>query len=240
MNCYTQQEIEVLLETRSPEQILEQERDRLDEAGLALLAEVQQSLAEADDFAKDWGRQYRDSMPAVPRLVLDSDDRPASGEAPPAPGQQPGPDATKRPGTSWWHRSRRITNPVQVLAAALVVGFASLFFLAYQGYLQPFGLDGMPHRTRGGTDTGGQVEILNQALYDSLLARGKHFLEEGTKKQDRRMLKEALVDLTQARDLNENVTVLTYLALAYEELGNQKKADEITEMLLAMDDEDGL
>jgi len=242
MSSLTKPEIETLLETRSPEWIREQEMARLDNAGLAILAEAEQDLLEADDFSKDWGKRFRDSMPAVPELILDNEDNSSSDQA--GPGSPLKPDAEEvqtlqdQPRErTWWNGSKRVANPILAMAAVFIFGFASLFLLAYQGYLQSFGLGGLPNRTRGGPEDGPAIQELNETLYSALLERGSYLLDEGSREQDHQKLKEALTDLSQARELRENYAVLSKLALTYQALGNQKLADEFLDKALAFDEE---
>lgn len=232
-------EIQAMLETRSPEVIREQEKERLDPDGLALLAEEERRLLEVEQFAKDWGQQFDEALPPTPDLKLPVETIfPNEDDAPP-----PVPDASgnhhshEASATSWWRSSRRVSNPILALAASLILGFAALSWLSFQGYWHTIESRSQHHRTRSGAEDTTPVSDLNEVLYDALLARGKHFLREGQRDKDPKKLREALVDFSEARELKENYDVLTHLAFVYEALGNQKKADELVELALTLDEE---
>ena len=224
----------------------------MDDKGRALLAEQERELAEADAFGDDWVRRFRSSLPPVPELKLPEDDsavtRPAGLDRPErdddfTPVGSDDKDSIRENGISWWRKPASVSNGLVSAAAVLLVGFMTLFFLAYRGYLNSPGTTisdkDIPRRIRHYTDPAGELGPLNDALYEDLLQRGIYFMKRGEKEDNNReILMEALYDLLRARDLKETPRVLQFLALTYEALGDNRKAKEILEKKKALEEKD--
>ncbi len=212
MNKLSLEEIKVMLEDRPPEEILEEEANRLGEESLRFLKNEAQMLDEVDTLMAGYGHSFREHLPPAPPIIL--------------------PDEEPIDNIRWFHRKTPVSNGWICLAAALLIlGFLGIVgqFKAKDptGTVNPILLGDSLRSTN--TDLEG-IAPLNKDLFNAHLARGVHLMDMAGKTGDKSLYKIALHDFLWANDLEpNNKRVLQYLARLYEQLGDPESAEAYLE-----------
>ena len=184
MGYYTEEELEALLQTKTPDEIDRDEQERLDDVGRAFLA-GRREAPDVDDILRDSGRLSRELWDNPPDFKLPDDFQ-----------------WERQPGRL--HRmvfGRRIPN---YLAAALLI----CGFLAMQ-MRETVVLDKTVEFPRLLDHPG--AEAVDDALFQALKARGLHFLAEAERTDSEALYKEAFQDLDLAARLRDDEEVDTAL-----------------------------
>ncbi|MDJ0837915.1 MAG: tetratricopeptide repeat protein [Acidobacteriota bacterium] len=206
-------EIERMLEQKTPEQILDEERERLSFQDREKLEEQREALLETDHLLTQLGEKFREDMPPVPDLGLPPDFN-AADELP------------------WRQRRVSFSAGTLALAATLLLTLTALFTVPWSTEPET---DSILRNTRSADETV-DLKPYNDRLFEALLERGIFLLELGDKTGKPAYYREALYELKSAEEFGPNhPRVLEHLAKTYERLGESRKARDYLEKLTAVD-----
>ena len=229
MNPLTNQEIIDLLEKENPERVRTLFKDRLDAAGLAFLQEKERGISEIEQYLASSGEDLLAGLPPVPKLV---------GLPPMSKMIRPDKTADR---VSWWRRQSVLFNWQKVTFAMSFAGSWILSMLLLWPGTKPPVKDPVTLllRTRSGSDNDitAYLDDINEKLFDVLIERGSEVLDHAN--GDKTKMREALNDFLQAHQLNpKSPRILEHLSMVYEELGEEIKAQEFEEKIMALERDD--
>ena len=227
MNKLSLNEIRRMLKDRCPSEIMDQEGDRLDEAGLRLLGRDTAALEEVDALLASFGKSSQEEFSPENELNL----------ADPFPEDN----------LTWFQGETRIPNKWLLLAASALVTFM-LLLSREQPNLQSRPVDArlseepgpslpMVSKGTGIFDQGGpdafdqeKYDALQQELFRMQLDLGAIYLNLGSNNNDTQILQKSLRAFEAAYLINpKDQGLLLYLSKVHEQLGHEDQARSFLE-----------
>ncbi|MDJ0837180.1 MAG: hypothetical protein QNK37_11735 [Acidobacteriota bacterium] len=202
MSTLNREELNELLQQKTPDEIADQEKDRLDDAGKAFL-EQRRAHPEIEDFLRDSGRYTREQLDNPPEFTLPQDF-----------------DWEPKPSRLYRFFFGGVKVPGFVMAAVLLAGF-----LVFQ-FQETIVIDKGAISFERIKDEPG-AEPLDKQLFEALKQRGIYFFNKGEETGEVRYYKEAYNDLTQAFMMdNTDDAIRQYLIRAHNIINEDYEVEE--------------